>query len=95
MRPQQHAQLTGVRKLRRAAESAILAVQHPQQMTGRIIDNGKTQMCIREPFAVQHRDRGLPETVDAANISAKAEDGVLNIEIPKQARPEPKKITVS
>ena len=41
------------------------------------------------------RQFNLPDTVDAANISAKAEDGVLKIAIPKQEKPEPKKITVS
>jgi len=41
------------------------------------------------------RQFNLPETVDTANISAKAVDGVLSIEIPKQARPQPKIITVS
>ena len=37
----------------------------------------------------------LPDTVDAGNISASAEDGVLKITIPKQEKPEPRKITVS
>jgi HSP20 family protein len=37
----------------------------------------------------------LPDTVDAANISATANDGILEIEIPKQAKPEPKRITVN
>lgn len=37
----------------------------------------------------------LPDTVDAGNISAAVQDGVLEIEIPKQDKPEPRKITVS
>lgn len=41
------------------------------------------------------RQFNLPDTVDTANISAKAEDGVLKIVIPKQEKPEPRKITVS
>jgi len=41
------------------------------------------------------RQFNLPDTVDSANISAKAEDGVLKIEIPKQEKLQPKKITVS
>lgn len=37
----------------------------------------------------------LPDTIDAGNISAAVQDGVLEIEIPKQDKPEPRKITVS
>ena len=37
----------------------------------------------------------LPDTVDAGNISASVKDGVLEIEIPKQEKPEPRRITVS
>ena len=37
----------------------------------------------------------LPDTVDAGNISAAVQDGVLQIEIPKQDKPEPRRITVS
>jgi HSP20 family protein len=41
------------------------------------------------------RQFNLPDTVDTANISASAEDGVLRIAIPKQEKPEPRRITVS
>lgn len=37
----------------------------------------------------------LPETVNADAISAKTEYGVLEIVIPKQAKPEPKRIKVN
>ena len=37
----------------------------------------------------------LPETVDTGSISAAIKDGVLEIEIPKQDKPEPRRITVS
>ncbi|MGB5179224.1 MAG: Hsp20/alpha crystallin family protein [Gammaproteobacteria bacterium] len=41
------------------------------------------------------RQFNLPDTVDTANISAKAEDGVLKIAIPKQEKPEPRRINVA
>ena len=41
------------------------------------------------------RQFSLPDTVDSTNISATASDGVLEITIPKQAKPEPRKIPVS
>ncbi len=37
----------------------------------------------------------LPDTVNADSISATMKDGVLQIGIPKQEKPQPRKITVS
>jgi HSP20 family protein len=37
----------------------------------------------------------LPETVNSEHISATAKDGVLRIEIPKQEKPQPRRISVS
>ena len=55
----------------------------------------------REGFHRRERVHGtflrqftLPDTVDADSISATVKEGVLHIEIPKQAKPEPRKITV-
>lgn len=36
----------------------------------------------------------LPDTADAENISAAADNGVLAVTIPKQAKPQPRKIEV-
>ena len=56
----------------------------------------------REGFRRKERIHGtfmrqftLPDTVNADNISAAVNDGVLEIEIPKQDKPEPKKISVN
>jgi HSP20 family protein len=37
----------------------------------------------------------LPDSVDTAGISARVSDGVLEISIPKQAAPAPRKITLN
>ncbi len=37
----------------------------------------------------------LPETVNAENISATVKNGVLHIEIPKQEKPQPRKISIN
>jgi len=37
----------------------------------------------------------LPDTVNDENISATVKDGVLQIEIPKQAKPEVRKVTIA
>lgn len=56
----------------------------------------------REGFHRKERVHGsflrqftLPDTVNTDNISATVTDGVLEIGIPKQAKPEPRKISVS
>jgi HSP20 family protein len=41
------------------------------------------------------RQFNLPDTVNAENISATVKEGVLQIEIPKQAKPEARKISVN
>jgi HSP20 family protein len=41
------------------------------------------------------RQFSLPETVDQQNISATIKDGVLNVVIPKQAKPQPTRITIN
>jgi HSP20 family protein len=41
------------------------------------------------------RQFSLPDTVNADSINATVKDGVLEIEIPKHAKPEPRKITVA
>jgi HSP20 family protein len=41
------------------------------------------------------RQFSLPETVDTQNISATVKDGVLDIVIPKQAKPQPTRITIN
>jgi len=37
----------------------------------------------------------LPETVDAENVAAKGQNGVLEISIPKQAKAQPRRIEVA
>jgi HSP20 family protein len=56
----------------------------------------------REGFHRKERVHGsfmrqftLPDTVNSDSISASVNDGVLEIGIPKQAKPEPRKISVN
>jgi HSP20 family protein len=56
---------------------------------------------VKDNYRRRERSQGeflrqftLPETAAAENISASARDGVLEIVIPKQARPQPQKIAV-
>jgi len=74
-------------------EDGVLTIKGERKSVKEISEEGvRRRERIHGTFV---RQFNLPETVDAARISASAEDGVLTVEIPKQAKPEPKKITVS
>ena len=74
-------------------EDGVLTVKGERKSETEVTEEGyRRRERIYGTFV---RQFNLPDTVDAANISAKAEDGVLKIVIPKQEKPEPKKITVS
>jgi HSP20 family protein len=61
----------------------------------RKIDYGEntTSSCERRAGESSRHFR-LPESVDADNIAARIENGVLTLELPKRAKPEPRRITV-
>ena len=74
-------------------EDGVLTVKGERKSETEVTEEGyRRRERIQGSFV---RQFNLPETVDTANISAKAEDGVLNIVIPKQEKLEPKKISVS
>ena len=74
-------------------EEGVLTVKGERKSDTEIVEEGyRRRERIQGRFV---RQFNLPETVDTANISAKAEDGVLKIVIPKQEKLEPKKISVS
>ena len=74
-------------------EDGVLTVKGERKSEAEVTEEGyRRRERIQGTFV---RQFNLPDTIDTANISAKAEDGVLTIAIPKQEKPEPKKITVS
>jgi HSP20 family protein len=74
-------------------EDGVLTVKGERKSETDVSDEGyRRRERIHGTFV---RQFNLPDTVDTANISATAEDGVLRIAIPKQEKPEPRRITVS
>lgn len=49
---------------------------------------------IERPHGIFHRRFVLPDTADAERISARGNNGVLEITIPKHERPQPRRIVV-
>jgi HSP20 family protein len=74
-------------------EDGVLTVKGERKPETGVVEEGYRRR--ERVYGTFVRQFNLPDTVDTANISAKAEDGVLKIEIPKQEKLQPKKITVS
>ncbi len=55
-------------------------------------DNGYRR--VERMYGTFHRQFALPDTAEAENISAKGENGVLKIMIPKKVAVQPKRIKV-
>ena len=74
-------------------EEGVLTVKGERKTETEVTEEGYRRR--ERSYGTFLRQFTLPDTVDASNISASAEDGVLKITIPKQNKPEPRKITVS
>jgi HSP20 family protein len=57
--------------------------------------NGKDYRRKERMHGSFMRQFTLPETVDTLNISATVKDGVLDVVIPKQAKPQPTRIAIN
>ena len=74
-------------------EEGVLTVKGERKTETEVTEEGYRRR--ERSYGSFLRQFTLPDTVDASNISASAEDGVLKITIPKQEKPEARKITVS
>ena len=57
-------------------------------------ENREAYKRLERPQGSFYRRFSLPDTVDVEKISAKGQDGVLEVVIPKQARTQPRTIAV-
>jgi HSP20 family protein len=74
-------------------EEGVLTVKGERNTETDVAEEGYRRR--ERTYGTFMRQFTLPDTVDAGNISAAVQDGVLEIEIPKQDKPEPRRITVS
>ncbi len=74
-------------------EEGVLTVKGERKTETEVTETGYRRR--ERSYGTFLRQFTLPDTVDASNISASAEDGVLKITIPKQEKPEARKITIS
>ena len=74
-------------------EEGVLAIKGERKTETEVSEQGYRRR--ERTHGTFMRQFTLPDTIDSTNISAAAIDGVLEVTIPKQAKPEPRKITVS
>lgn len=74
-------------------EEGVLAIKGERKTETEVSEQGYRRR--ERIYGTFMRQFTLPDTVDSTNISAAASDGVLEVTIPKQAKPEPRRITVS
>jgi HSP20 family protein len=74
-------------------ENGVLTLKG--ERSGESGTNGKQYRRKERVHGTFMRQFTLPETVDTQNISATVKDGVLDVVIPKQAKPLPTRITIN
>jgi HSP20 family protein len=74
-------------------ENGVLTLKGDR--TGENGTNGKEYRRKERVHGTFMRQFSLPETVDMQNISATVKDGVLDVVIPKQVKPQPTRITIN
>jgi len=90
-----HADVPGVKPedVEVELENGVLTLKGKRDETKK--EEGEGYRRVERVSGQFYRRFTMPETVDADNISAKTEHGVLEIVIPKQPKPEPKRIKVN
>ena len=74
-------------------EEGVLAIKGERKTETEVSEQGYRRR--ERTHGTFMRQFTLPDTIDSTNISAAAIDGVLEVTLPKQEKPEPRKITVS
>ncbi len=68
----------------------VVKIENKAQNEEKSDEGEKKHHYLRREFSYASYEQALPEEVDTEHISAKVEDGILTIELPKLA-PEPEK----
>jgi HSP20 family protein len=58
-------------------------------------DKGVERNRLERPYGRFHRRFTLPDTADAAGVTASGQNGVLEVNIPKQPKAQPRRIQVT
>jgi len=90
-----HADLPGVKpeEIEITMENGMLSIKGERKTESE--ENKEGYRRLERSTGVFYRRFSLPDTADAERISAKGNNGVLEINIPKRATAKPKRISVN
>ena len=74
-------------------EKGVLSIRGERRFDSEQAHQGYSR--VERARGVFHRRFSLPDTADAEKVSARYENGVLEVTIPKQEQVQPKRISVS
>ena len=74
-------------------EQGVLSVSGTRERDTQVADAERVRS--ERPSGRFHRRFTLPDTADTANVQAASRNGVLEVTIPKQAKAQPRRITVA
>lgn len=89
-----HADLPGVdpKDIEVNMENGVLTIRGERQHESK--EEGKNYKRVERVRGTFFRRFALPDTADSDNISARCQNGVLEVRIPKQAKVQPRRISV-
>jgi len=76
-------------------DNGVLTISGERQYVKRADDESMVRRRTERAYGRFYRRFILPDTVDADNVKATDRHGVLEISIPKQAKAQPRRITVA
>ncbi len=89
-----HADIPGVdpKNIEVTMDNGVLTIRGERKEEHK--EEGKTFHRVERVYGTFYRRFSLPDTANAEGISAKGDNGVLEIVIPKQEKAQPKRIEV-
>ena len=92
-----HVELPAVKKedVLVNVEHGVLTLSGERKLEKTVDDKERKLHRIERSYGRFTRSFSLPETVDADNIAASYKDGVLEVALPKRAKPNPKGRSIS
>lgn len=87
-----HVELPAVKKedVQINVEQGVLTLSGERKLEKVVDDKERKLHRVERSYGRFTRSFSLPETVDADNIAATYKDGVLELNLPKRAKPNPK-----
>lgn len=89
-----HADIPGVKAedIEVTLDNGVLSIRGERKFDNK--EEGEKYKRVERAYGSFFRRFSLPDTADSDSVTAKSTDGVLEIEIPKQAKAQPRRIEI-